>query len=174
MNEHEAQELIAWLWTCCVALSALFPAALIGAVIERRLGRDRLIAMPFEAQASLIGRHMDTINSDLHREAEKGVNNQQRLAAWRRRYERATGRKPVAEDSIFALAVRAALCPWLRKTQVINIAKAADAQLITSTAKLQATDTSTFKGHTNCTVVKFPRHKRQYMHSTLPTGPEAA
>ena len=28
--------------------------------------------------------------------------------------------------------------------------------------------------HTNASVVKFPRRRRQYIHADLPTGPEAA
>jgi len=109
---------------------------------------------------------MNTISSDLHRAAEQCATNQQRLAAWRRRYELATGRKPVAEESVFARAVRSALCPWLRKATAINIAAEPPEPVHAPPAAHEA--------HTNATVVKFPRHRRQFIGAALPTGPDAA
>ncbi len=46
MTEKDAQDLILWLWFVSMSLAALFPAALLGAVINRLLGKARQRRQP--------------------------------------------------------------------------------------------------------------------------------
>ncbi|MCW8917171.1 MAG: hypothetical protein OQK24_15110 [Magnetovibrio sp.] len=83
---------------------------------------------------------MKTTSSELQRCAEEAVRNELRLAQWRARYTLATGREPVR-----------VLNPPITTDQRVELMKAQRAAI------------------SNANVVKMPRRKRQYMHTTLPS-----
>lgn len=83
---------------------------------------------------------MKTTSSELQRHAEEADRNEQRLAVWRARYTLATGREPVR-----------VLNPPVNTAHRVSLMAAQKAAI------------------SNANVVKMPRHKKQFMHVSLPS-----